>query len=89
MQYTGHFVLMISLDLMKSSEVRIAGDQPIWGQIHLHCFCKCFMNKSCVNDIFLLTFYFFVEVHFQSRNELRISYFVELAVVPSFPLLKG
>ena len=24
----GHFVLMISLDLMKSSEVRIAGDQP-------------------------------------------------------------
>ena len=24
----GHFVLTISLDLMKSSEVRIAGDQP-------------------------------------------------------------
>ena len=27
MQYTGHFVLMISLDLMKSSEVRIACDR--------------------------------------------------------------
>ena len=26
----GHFVLMISLDLVKLSEVRIAGDQPIY-----------------------------------------------------------
>ena len=42
--YIGHFVLTISLDLTKSSEVRKAGDRPI---------CKCIVQKNCTQIIIL------------------------------------
>ena len=31
----GHFILMISLDITTSSEVRIAGDRPKFGRYYL------------------------------------------------------
>ena len=43
----GHFVLMISLDLMKSSEVRKAGDRSI-----------CYKDSIILNNYLILHFFF-------------------------------